>query len=213
MFDGRQFPHFDLAPTRVESLDVPGRQRWLFRWSGGTSRRVEALVVLGRPAGWARHLYRSDGRGLLELLIAPADDVKGTPGTALETFSSDRPSLATFRDYPVIGPAGGVDLETQDAWGGLQVGLRLGAVVGVDDLAMRPRLIVREIVFAGLPTFVACDGRCDKAWGLNGRPGRDDTHLGEADGALGLAPSEPGTWEGGDTKPSSPPGVGETFNR
>lgn len=53
------------------------------------------------------------------------------------------------------------------------------------------------------PIILACDGKCGKAWGRQLRP-RDqhDDYL--PDHALGVAPAEPGTWEGEDTKPLEP---------
>jgi hypothetical protein len=56
---------------------------------------------------------------------------------------------------------------------------------------------------------VACDRRCDKAWGINNRPRVDlssdpDDYAFLADSELGTAPADPGTYEGGCAKPSSP---------
>lgn len=56
---------------------------------------------------------------------------------------------------------------------------------------------------------LACDGKCNKAWGVMSRP---DLSLSDdpddivmlADGELGEAPKDPGTYEGGFAKPSSP---------
>lgn len=66
----------------------------------------------------------------------------------------------------------------------------------------------RMITFFGKPAFVDCDRRCDKAWGINQRPevrfdDEDDTAY-LADGELGVAPVDPGTYEGADSKPLSP---------
>lgn len=73
-------------------------------------------------------------------------------------------------------------------------------------------MITKLIVAYGKELVMACDGRCDKAWGINNRP---RTQLGQkkdpddyvflADSALGTAPEQPGTWEGGDGKPSGVP--------
>lgn len=55
---------------------------------------------------------------------------------------------------------------------------------------------------------VACDGRCDKAWGINGRPRvqlsptDEDDYAWLADSELGAALADPGTYEGGHAKPS-----------
>lgn len=65
------------------------------------------------------------------------------------------------------------------------------------------------IKYFGKDTRVVCDRNCAKAWGINNRPelqlsdDEDDTvYL--ADGELGEAPADPGTYEGGYGKPSSP---------
>lgn len=67
------------------------------------------------------------------------------------------------------------------------------------------RVFNREMV-------LACDGNCGKAWGISQRPEvelsddpDDVAYL--ADGELGIAPSDPGTYEGGHAKPSSPAGM------
>jgi hypothetical protein len=56
---------------------------------------------------------------------------------------------------------------------------------------------------------IACDARCDKAWGINLRPRvvlsaepGDSAFL--TDGELGEAPADPGTYEGGHGKPRRP---------
>lgn len=56
---------------------------------------------------------------------------------------------------------------------------------------------------------VACDRRCEKAWGINNRPrvqlsDVEGDHAFLADGELGLAPVDPGTYEGEHAKPKSP---------
>lgn len=61
---------------------------------------------------------------------------------------------------------------------------------------------------------LACDGRCDKAWGITQRPkeqlGADDDDVAYlADGELGDAPADPGTYEGASAKPASPEGMNE----
>ena len=67
-------------------------------------------------------------------------------------------------------------------------------------------MITRQIRFFDQPAMLACDARCNKAWGLNNRPSvqlsedPDDTMwLGDDD--LGEAPLDPGTYEGADGKP------------
>lgn len=58
----------------------------------------------------------------------------------------------------------------------------------------------------GEPIVVACDGRCDKAWGINNRPRYTDGGVERfrSDDSLPTAPIDPGTYEGGDAKPTSP---------
>ncbi len=65
------------------------------------------------------------------------------------------------------------------------------------------------ITYFEKPAKVACDGNCKKAWGINSRQKRqlsddEDDYEYFADGELGIAPKDPGTYEGGDGKPSSP---------
>lgn len=56
---------------------------------------------------------------------------------------------------------------------------------------------------------VVCDGRCNKAWGIQNRPKIEfddddpDDHVLLADDELGTAPDNPGTYEGGQGKPES----------
>lgn len=57
------------------------------------------------------------------------------------------------------------------------------------------------------PMKVACDGNCRKAWGINLRPKIQltedvDDYCFLADGELGDAPDDPGTYEGGHAKPT-----------
>jgi hypothetical protein len=58
---------------------------------------------------------------------------------------------------------------------------------------------------------LACDGRCDKAWGINHRPkvefdpNEPDDMAFLADHEVGTAPEDPGTYEGGYGKPSGVP--------
>ena len=66
------------------------------------------------------------------------------------------------------------------------------------------------ITYMGKQTCVACDRKCNKAWGICSRPSislsEDDiddfAYL--ADKELGDAPINPGTKEGGVSKPMSP---------
>ena len=64
------------------------------------------------------------------------------------------------------------------------------------------------ITYFGQKAKVNCDGNCLKAWGINQRPrvalsDDPDDYAFLADHELGLAPSCPGAYEGGDGKPSS----------
>jgi hypothetical protein len=57
---------------------------------------------------------------------------------------------------------------------------------------------------------VACDAKCDKAWGINNRPrvqlsDDEDDYEFLADDELGAAPVDPGTYEGGHAKPDEVP--------
>ena len=71
-------------------------------------------------------------------------------------------------------------------------------------------MIARQITFFGQACVVACDANCAKAWGINARPHIDfdptdpDDYAFLADGELGEAPVDPGTYEGGDAKPQHP---------
>ena len=67
-------------------------------------------------------------------------------------------------------------------------------------------MIVKRIVFFGQPATHACDGKCGKAWGINTRPRVQmsddvDDYAYLADGELGDAPADPGTYEGDHAKP------------
>lgn len=69
-------------------------------------------------------------------------------------------------------------------------------------------MIVKSIVYFGQPATHACDGKCGKAWGINnrpsvlvGKPDDVDDYAFLADGELGDAPADPGTYEGGHAKP------------
>lgn len=67
------------------------------------------------------------------------------------------------------------------------------------------------ITYFGQKSKVACDEKCHKAWGINSRPrieaNENDLYDAEllSDEELGLAPVDPGTYEGGDAKPTSKP--------
>lgn len=69
-------------------------------------------------------------------------------------------------------------------------------------------MFTKKIVFFGQERILACDGKCNKAWGINSR---DKIHFDKesdyddyayyADHEVGEAPICPGTWEGGHGKP------------
>jgi len=66
----------------------------------------------------------------------------------------------------------------------------------------------KMITYFGEPARVACDELCSKAWGINSRPkvqlsDDEDDYAFLADGELPEAPADPGTYEGGQGKPSS----------
>jgi hypothetical protein len=68
------------------------------------------------------------------------------------------------------------------------------------------------IVYFGQPATIACDAKCEKAWGIQLRPRHyfvpeeqdPDDYAFLADGELGQAPKDTGNYEGGDAKPRSP---------
>ena len=70
-------------------------------------------------------------------------------------------------------------------------------------------VIVSEGLYFGQPITLACDGNCEKAWGIGQRPSvllsmdeDDDAYL--ADDELDTAPIDPGTYEGDQAKPRRP---------
>ena len=70
----------------------------------------------------------------------------------------------------------------------------------------------KTIQWFGNAMVLACDGNCCKAWGVMSRPKQDlsadpDDVAYLADGELGDAPADPGTYEGGCAKPASPDGM------
>lgn len=83
-------------------------------------------------------------------------------------------------------------------------------------------MIRTRAMYFGRPVTIVCDGNCRKAWGINSRPRRHlsgdpgepgiglDEHCRRADDyvflgddALGDAPTDPGTYEGGHAKPEA----------
>ena len=76
-----------------------------------------------------------------------------------------------------------------------------------DSLPFPPNQpIVKCVIFAHQPCALMCDGRCDKAWGIQNRPhvqlseDEDDIEW-LADGELDEEPANPGTTEGEHAKP------------
>jgi hypothetical protein len=80
------------------------------------------------------------------------------------------------------------------------------------------KALLTEIIWFEGPALIACDHRCDKAWGMNGRlatigsyaPAQiqlsddDDDHVNLADAEVGIAPEDTGWSEGPDGKPWFP---------
>lgn len=89
-------------------------------------------------------------------------------------------------------------------------------------------MLKKTIVFFGKQRVLACDGQCNKAWGINGRPRLfymengeppralkpdeepkdEDDYVYKGDGELGTAPGPGqtiGISEGSDCKPSATP--------
>jgi hypothetical protein len=63
-------------------------------------------------------------------------------------------------------------------------------------------IITTGIRMFGNPIIILCDGKCNKAWGINSRPRKENDEF-ESDEALAWAPADPGTYEGGDGKPTA----------
>ena len=69
-------------------------------------------------------------------------------------------------------------------------------------------MICKNINWFNKNCILVCDGKCEKAWGINNRPqiklsNGDDDYEYKSDNELGLAPIDPGTYEGGYAKPQS----------
>lgn len=70
-------------------------------------------------------------------------------------------------------------------------------------------MIEKEIIYYGQIAKIACDEKCEKAWGISSRPtiqldeNDEDDYVYLSDDELGVAPVDPGTYEGGDAKPVS----------
>lgn len=61
--------------------------------------------------------------------------------------------------------------------------------------------LIKRVIFCGVETAIACDGRCEKAWGFRTRSRNSEGFL--RDEQLGLAPENPGTSEGECIKPQN----------
>jgi len=63
-------------------------------------------------------------------------------------------------------------------------------------------MIQKNITYCGQRIIVACDEKCNKAWGMNSRPkeyfdeNNEDDYTYLSDDELGEAPIDPGTYEG-----------------
>jgi len=67
-------------------------------------------------------------------------------------------------------------------------------------------MIAKQIIFFGNILILSCDKKCHKAWGINNRRRRElsedeDDFEWFSDDELGDAPIDPGTYEGGHSKP------------
>jgi len=69
-------------------------------------------------------------------------------------------------------------------------------------------MLEKEITYFRQKTKVICDGKCEKAWGINNRPqhqldiNNEDDYVFLSDDELGIAPVDPGTYECDCAKPS-----------
>ncbi len=66
-------------------------------------------------------------------------------------------------------------------------------------------ILTKRITYSGQAATVVCDGKCDKAWGINHRPrtqlsSNPDDYVWKSDAETGTAPVDPGTYEGGHGK-------------
>lgn len=67
-------------------------------------------------------------------------------------------------------------------------------------------MIAKNIQYFGRECVLACDAGCNKAFGINSRPreqlsDNEDDYAFLADSEVGVAPQDPGTYEGGYGKP------------
>lgn len=66
-------------------------------------------------------------------------------------------------------------------------------------------MITKNITYFGKSAIIGCDGKCEKAWGINARPKIEVDRITfmKSDDELGAAPLNPGTYEGGCAKPTN----------
>ena len=74
---------------------------------------------------------------------------------------------------------------------------------------LHEHLVVSRKRSFGREVILACDGNCAKAWGINNHPkvelsDDEDDYAFLADDELGIAPTNPGTYEDGQGKPPEP---------
>ncbi|NCC88341.1 MAG: hypothetical protein EOM05_10860 [Clostridia bacterium] len=60
-------------------------------------------------------------------------------------------------------------------------------------------MIAKPITYLGQEVILVCDANCNKAWGRKTRPIKNEDYM--FDSELGKAPEDPGTYEGGHSKP------------
>ena len=61
-------------------------------------------------------------------------------------------------------------------------------------------MIAKSIIYFENKCILICDGKCNKAWGMNNRKEKDSGEY-YKDNELKTAPVNPGTYEGGHAKP------------
>lgn len=78
-------------------------------------------------------------------------------------------------------------------------------------------MLKKEIIYFGQKAIIACDGNCEKAWGSNSRPiiqldkNNSDDFAYLSDEELGIAPEDPGTYEGNCGKPLTEEAVNSNY--
>lgn len=200
------------ASLAARLQQLPPAQRWR-----------EAVVV----SGWAAQLMQGDDRitlaGSLARVLAlfnrqlhgidvPADG-RAPAALAIWTRSASTPPACV----PPLD-AGSFDelnrcpdaLRQTLAYLEAQTIAKQARAKYISDLLAAAPVFTKMITWFGRPVTLACDGLCGKAWGITMRPkvnfdesDPDDSAL-LADSEVGLAPADPGTYEGGCAKPTSP---------